>query len=334
MYLALTRNNRDWCYILRQSYPENDRILSRDLFSIGPDPARFIVYPGGNAFYIDPAIEESISDQGITIDPDVLEDIFWPYVTPDIRQAVSHFRQKSSAFRKPSRLTRQEEEHIRTRVHAFDKRRIHYLKFGNMDQGPLENMPQILFRDLMFQSRDEIEQHFLMQEGTLKSHELKSYIFTIMDLQRFFEGFMAKTMPQALDQNKVDAFFLQEICRINHSLFNQKAGLHGYLIRYAYLFFDTEYAHTTLLDDMTKDFIFRHRSFRPPPPPEAAISIKQSCQIFNIDKDQFKTMTLKGLTRHYRKLARKCHPDKGGSHMAFIDLCNAYQRLSTEIKSR
>ena len=30
---------------------------------------------------------------------------------------------------------------------------------------------------------------------------------------------MAKQMPHALDQNKVEAFFIQELCQLNNELF-------------------------------------------------------------------------------------------------------------------
>lgn len=334
MYLALTKNKNGLNYILRQSYPDRDRIRFRDLVELGPEPARHIIYPGGNAFYIDPAIGDAIGQMGVQADPDEIEDLFWPFVAPDIRLAVDHFRNNRRSTSPYRRMSREEKERVQYRIHAFDKRRIHYLRFGNMNQGPTENMPPALFRKLLTQSRDEIEQGFLAQEGILKPHELKSYIYTIFDLQRFFRSFMAKAMPQALDQEKVDTVFLEEICRTSRELFGSGSFLHDYLIRYVYLFFDTDYAHTRLLDDMAKDFMFRHRFFRPPKPPRSSMPVSQSLTVFNLTKTEFSAMNRKQLTRRYRKLAADVHPDRGGSHQAFIALGNAYQRLLEQISRR
>jgi curved DNA-binding protein CbpA len=37
------------------------------------------------------------------------------------------------------------------------------------------------------------------------------------------------------------------------------------------------------------------------------------------------------LTRKFRKLARKHHPDRGGSHDRFVELSEAYQTLLAKI---
>jgi hypothetical protein len=41
--------------------------------------------------------------------------------------------------------------------------------------------------------------------------------------------------------------------------------------------------------------------------------------------------TLAELRAAYRAVARKCHPDTGGSHLAFISLKQAYDRLADRI---
>jgi hypothetical protein len=56
MYLARLPENSNGCrYLIRQSYADGNCYRSRDLFDLGDDPSRFIVYVGGNGFYIDPA---------------------------------------------------------------------------------------------------------------------------------------------------------------------------------------------------------------------------------------------------------------------------------------
>ncbi len=44
-------------------------------------------------------------------------------------------------------------------------------------------------------------------------------------------------------------------------------------------------------------------------------------------------MNKRALTRRFRKLARKHHPDKGGNHDKFVELSNAYQALLSKITS-
>ena len=194
-----------------------------------------------------------------------------------------------------------------------------------MDQGPLVNMPAVLFKGLALKSRDEIEQGFMAQEGLLRARDLKSYVYTIFDLQRFFKSFMAKKMPHVLDQDRVEAYFLEELCRINTALFNRTDRLHHDLVRYLIMFFDHTYGDTLLLDDLARDFMSRHRHFRPPPRP--SVSAAKARDLFNLSEKAIKTMDKKGLTRIYRKLARKHHPDKGGDHDRFVEINEAFQAL-------
>jgi len=323
MYIALEKSKGQSRYILRESCSIDDHLISRDLFDLGSDPSLFIQYPGGNAFYFDEKIEDALSQFSVVYEFDELEDLFWPWIKPDIRRAVETF--KSRSYKSLHRLTRREKDEIAARVHNFDKRRALYLKSGSMDQGPVEKIPVVLFRKLIHQSRDEIEQQFLKQEFSLKAHELKSYVYTIFDLQSFFTSFMAKKMPHALDQEKVDVFFLKQICRLNESLFNKKNHLDAHMVRYCIMFFDHHYSHTTLLDDFAHAFMNRHRFFTPRP--QKSITTNRACTIFDLTKKELKTMTRQDLTKIYRRLARKVHPDTGGSHERFVELNNAYQSL-------
>lgn len=327
MYIAFKRKNHKPVYLLRESCTIDGQLTFRNLFDLGADPSLFITYAGGNAFYFDEKIEDALSELGVDYDPDELEDLFWPWIRPDIKRAIDTFRNRSKNSYK--KLTVSQKNHIAQSVHYFDKRRTHYLKFGGMDQGSVENMPVVLFKDLINKSRDEIEQNFRRQEFSLKIHELKSYVYTVFDLQSFFAGFMAKTMPHALDQEKVDSYFLKEICRLNLEMFNKKDVLHGYLIRYAIMFFDHTYADTTLLDEFAKDFMFR-RNFTPRP--QNKVSVSNACKLFDLAPNELKTMTKKLLTKRYRRMARKHHPDKGGSNEEFVKLNNAYETLLGRIK--
>jgi hypothetical protein len=72
---------------------------------------------------------------------------------------------------------------------------------------------------------------------------------------------------------------------------SRTSSLHPYLVRYLIHFFDNDYLHTTLLDDFAKDFMARHRFFKPPPP-KPLVSV-----------------------------------DKGGSPEQFVELNDAFQHL-------
>ncbi len=328
MYIAFKKINRHPRYFLRESCTIRGKLTFRDIHALGPDPSLFIKYAGGNAFYFDEAMEDAIFQSNADYDSDELEDIFWPWIKPDIRRAIDTFRNRSNKKEEWSDL---EKEQILSQIHDFDKRRIHYLKFGSMDQGPVERMPLILFKGLAHKSRDEIEQGFFRQEFSLSAHELKSYAYTVFDLQSFFSSFMAKKMPQVLDQEKVDEYFLEKICTLNKELYGSISHLEDYMIRYAIMFFDHGYADSTLLDDFAKSFMNRHRTFKPKP--QNNIPAGKALKIFNLKKNKLKTMTKKSLTKLYRRLARKVHPDTGGSHEKFVELNDAYETLLEKIIS-
>lgn len=325
MYLAYEKKKGKPHFILRESLETLGRLTFRDLYEIGPDPSTVIRYPGGNAFYFDENMEAALAASGAVYDSDTLEEIFRSWLRPDIREALETFMNRSSRNTRKKPTETQKQEILKT-VPDFDRRRAHYLRFGNMDQGPVENMPAALFLNHAHKSRDEIEQQFFRQEAsTLKPRELKSYVYAVFDLQRFFQGMLAKKMPQALDQDMVDEYFLAEICRINETVYKRDKDLDTHLIRYLIMFFDHSYADSTLLDDLAKDFMNRHRVFSPRR--ANSLTLENACKLFHISREELKTMTRKHLTRLYRKLARQVHPDTGGSHEKFVDLNKAYETL-------
>ena len=108
MYLALEKINGKTRYFIRESYRQSDHYLSRDLLDLGADPGSYIVYPGGNSFYIDLVVEDRLNDMGTHADPDELEDIFWPFVHPEIRRVLEPFRGREKRHQASRRKTRQE----------------------------------------------------------------------------------------------------------------------------------------------------------------------------------------------------------------------------------
>jgi len=338
MYLAKHRIKGRYRYFIRESFAGENGLRSRDLFDLGTDPSKYIIYPDENAFYIDSVVEEQLEDLGVRPDWDELEDIFWPFLDPAIKRVIEPLRQRFYGRKKTEKLDPAQEAKLHAQTHIFDKRRMHYLRCGHMDQGYIGRMPAKLLKRLVGKSRDELEQYFMVQEQILKPTEFKDYVYVIFDLQRFFKELVAKITPMALDQKKVDEHFIEEICCLNQNAafwggLQAQQKLHEYLVRYVIVFFDSDYGPSTILDDHVRDFMNRHRFYRPPPP-KSAVSVEEASTIFEVNKETLKTITIRELTRLYRRQAQKVHPDTGGDHEKFIKLTEAYQTLLRKIRDK
>lgn len=331
MYLAEQKTGKQTHYFIRESVKDGCFFRSRDLFCLGTNPAGYIIYPGGNAFYIDDVVEDRLSDLGVRANQDDLEDIFWPFLNPRIRRLVDAFKQKARARRKKVREKPKQDDVIRAQVSDFDKRRVHYLRFGGVEHNSIYRMPVALYRWAFEKSRDEIEQRFLNMERCLNPSEPKNYTFAIFDLERFFTESWARQVPQGLDRDKMEKHFLEEICRLNEdasfcSRNEKRACLHEHLIRYVIMFFDHDYAPDSFLGDYIRNFMDARRAWRAPPN-KRSVSLEEASNIFGVKKDALKTMTKRGLVRLYRRVAKTMHPDTGGTNEAFVQLTQAYHEL-------
>jgi len=330
VYLASKRINGQIRYFIRESFREAEYFLSRDLIDLGLDPARYIIYPGGNAFYIDEAIQDRLAELEIDGHADELEDIFWPFVRPEIRRVLEPFRRRQERLRADRRKNMPADK-VETQPHIFDKRRLHFLKFGRTDQRHIERMPQKIFRKLVNKSRDEIEQGVMDMEAALAPREYKTYTYTIFNLQQFFYESYAENHPEMLSQEKVDAHFIEQVCRLNSDRTfwaGMKSGgrLHGYLVRYVLMFFDYDYAPGSFMEDYLRQFINSRRDYRPPHR-SAGVSLKKASAIFGETKEALKKMSRRDLVRLYRRKAQELHPDKGGDQRSFVGLTDAYHEL-------
>jgi len=330
LYLALKNINGKTRYSIRESYRHEDHFISRDLIDLGADPGSYIVYPGGNSFYIDEVVEDRLTDLGTTADPDELEDIFWRFVHPEIRRVLEPFRSRQKRH-KTSRQKKGREEYLDSQIHTFDKRRMHYLRFGQMDLRNIGRLPSRFFRMLHDKSRDEIEQALMDMETVLVPREYKAYTYAIFNLQKFFYESYAKNTPQMLSTDKVDKHFIEQICRLNTDRFfwaGMKTGdsLHDYLVRYVLMYFDNDFAPRSFIEDYIRQFINSRRDYRPPYK-SGASTLKKASTIFGETKEVLKKMNRKNLARLYRRKAQKLHPDKGGDHDKFVNLTQAYHEL-------
>ena len=330
MYLASKKINGRLHYVIRESYQKDDALLSRDLVELGPDPARYIIYPGGNAFYITEMIEDRLLELGVGEKLDELEDIFWRFVRPDIRRVLQPFRSREERHRAGRKKMARSAESTAP-LHMFDKRRVHFLKFGQADQRNIGRMPPKLFRGLHNKSRDEIEHWIMDMEGELNQREYKIYTYTIFDLQKFFYESFAAGNPQMLNQDKVDAYFIEQICRLNEDpLFwmgmNLTDCLQNHLIRYVLMHFDYDYAPGSFLDDYLRQFINSRRDYRSPYK-SAAAGLKEASTILGESQTNLRNMNRQDLARLYRRKAQELHPDKGGDQDQFVRLTDAYHEL-------
>jgi len=325
MYLArVPDKNTGWRYIIRQSYAHGDGYRSRDLFDLGDDPSDFIVYPGGNGFYIDTNVETAIADQGVSVSQDDLEPVFLPFLSPHIRRVIDGFDRKER-HRTVSRECTPADAH-----HPFDRYRLHFLRTGRVSHREMGCTPDRFYTKLEHKSRDEIEHDFIRAERELKPGELALYTYQIFDLQRHFTEFCARTHPDALDQGKMDRFFVKALCELNRDRsfwMEEETGesLQPHLVRYAVMYFDSAFPLRNPFGDFLRDFMNRHRIHQPPKSVE--VNLEESARLFGVTSETLKKMDCRTLTRRYRKVAQEHHPDKGGDPERFIRLNAAYQKL-------
>ena len=338
MYLAQQQISGTTRYLIRESYNDGDCIRSRDLFDLGTRPDQYVIYPGGNAFYFHEDIYDQLSAKGVKPDDDELEKIFWPFLRYETRRVIEGFTHKNS-FHKGRESLKEACRRCETeKFHMFDMRRIHYLRFAQLDQLNIYRAPKKIYRTLLDKSRDEIEQQFIQMESVLDANEKKTYAFVIFDIPGHFVGKLARNFPQALSQKKVDDCFVEEICRLDS---DEKfwAGmprsdiLHEHLVRYVCWFFDHDYAESRYLDQLVYDWMARRRQFNPPRP-KPFMALDEALSVMGVSQKDLAEMTVKTLTRQYRKMARKYHPDTGGGHNRFIKLNQAYEDLLRKVRSR
>jgi hypothetical protein len=330
LYLAIEKKSGQAHYFIRESYRQAGHFLSRDLIDLGADPGRYIVYPGGNSFYIDQIVEDRLADIGSQADPDEIEDMFWPFVHPEIQRVLTPFRDREKRHQ-ASRRKRRPEIKIDTQFHIFDKRRMHYLRFGQIDQRDIGRLPLKIFRILNNKSRDEIEQTLMTMEAGLSSREYKAYVYVIFDLQQFFNGSFATGSPQTLSREKVDVQFVEQVCHLNMDRsfwdgMKTDDSLHGYLVRYVIMYFDHDFAPRSFMEDYIRQFINSHRAQRAPNETIAS-TLKRASTAFDESQSVLNKMNRKEFARLYRLKAMELHPDKGGDHDKFVNLTEAYHDL-------
>ncbi|WP_448872161.1 J domain-containing protein [Desulfobulbus propionicus] len=331
MYLARKEiGPRQQGYILRETYLGEGVLRSRDLADLGSDPGAVFIYDDDWSFHIDENFLRHLHNQGVKTTHTELEDLFFPFIDPYIRQRLQPFRNRSKY-----RNWRPADEALRRRAmeetQPMDRRRLYFLRLGRSSVDTTAEKSMALYTILLDKSRDEIEQLILEQELVLKPREYQSYLFGVFDLQRFFKESYARTMPQALNRDRLDALLLEEICRCSADShfwrgYPEAGGLQSPLIRYLIMYFDGVPEETPAWARFSRSS--RSRPFdRTSVPRSEKISRSEAFVIFGLSGEQLATMTKRDLTRLYRQKALELHPDTGGDSTRFIHLTAAYQEL-------
>lgn len=307
---------------------DSDCWMSRDLYDLGRAPWDYIIYPGGNSFYIDERVTEQLEEQGFTYDLCELEELFWKFIRNEIRQKLEpfHCRGLRTKHRRGEKEISGEEK-----VHVFDKHRMYYLRSGAEDQRRISLLPLRYFKAILNKSRDEIEQYFIQLESCLSPREYKQYTYIIFDLQRYFADSSARLIPQALDQDELDNRFIKNLCRLNRDErfwagFHKEERLHEYLVRYAVMFFDYEFDGGSAWEEYLQNFINSKR-FHNPPAQQVYVEMSEIVEIFGVAGKELQAMNKNDLAKLYRQKAHEHHPDKGGDHDEFVRLTEAYEQL-------
>ncbi|MHB8809868.1 MAG: J domain-containing protein [Desulfobulbaceae bacterium] len=329
MYLARRRDRDHISYTIRETYRDGEVLRSRDLLDLGTSPQRFIRYTGSFGFAIDDWVTDGLRKSGLNPDPFVLERLFFPFLEPRIRVRIESFVDRHH-HRKWQPLSAQLRRQIVATTHEFDRRRLHFLRFGQTDQRRL-NSSAVLYRVLLEKSRDELEQYFLEQELVLRPDEYKRYIFAIFDLQRFFTESFAPTMPEALDEEKMDEFFIRQLCRLDSDQqywagMERTERLSEYLVRYLIMYFDYAFPARSGWDEYLRNYMDSRRRYTQPRAGRS-VSLGEAATVFGISRGELSALSRKELKKLFRQKARELHPDRGGDHERFIALSDAYQNM-------
>ncbi len=323
MYLAQERIKQQTHYYIRETFQEDLQLKSRVLFDLGTDPTQYIIYPGGKGYYFDEVVEETLRERGVNPTEGELDRIFWDFLDPEIQRVIQGFERKTKTPQSGSDTVVQD-------FHLFDKRRIHFLRFGSMDQKQIHRMPGKFFRAISAKSRDEIEQYFMREERIIRPRELIRYLSVIFDFQQHLLSSHPGQTDIRAQQEKVDTLLIKSVCALNKDdIF--WAGMPGtgklqeYLRRYVILYFDYAVRQPSPVPRYLHEFMNRHRAYRPPE--KVRLSMAEASRLFETPWKNLRQMDAGTFTRLYRKQALKFHPDHGGNQESFVKLTKLYQNL-------
>ncbi len=333
IYLSRTVLHQPVSFSLRLSFWDSaeDGFKTTEILDMGEFPEQFIHYPNDTCFQLEPDFVFQISKLcGRDLEAE-LERLIWPFVDPSVQRKMEHFFHPRDTRPMNFKAGKKLLSFDGTPPHPFDQRRLHFLRFGSTDQGRVFRMPHRLQAKLLNRSRDELEQYFLEEEGRLREHELKSYLYAALNLQAHFDQAFARSIPQALPPEEIDEAFLREFCNLNQDkqFWQERADynhLPDYMIRYLILFFDSTFPRQRRGYAQAQEFMDDHRQFRWPERKNRMGSDAIST-IFAESEETLRKADKQEITRLYRQKAKNLHPDTGGDHEQFVRLTEAYEEL-------
>jgi hypothetical protein len=322
MYLAKIRIDNQINYVIRTSVKKDNYYIYINLFNLGKNPLDYVIFCGRSSFYIDERVIDTINQKGIKTDQIGIEHIFIPFLPWEITSLLASFNKRDEKRKKISN------EDFK-KIHAFDKFRLYHLKFQDQKQFNLNKIPINLFSVLTDKSRDELETFFEREEKKLHENEIKNYLFSAFNLQFYFTGPLKKQYPELCPEKDLDKAFIEQLCNLNKDSNFIKGvppfkGLNDYLKRYAWMFFDFDFNHERINQEIFKNFINKNRKLRTFfNKPKKEVFLKS----FGKSYEELKEMNKEEIKKIFRKKAKKLHPDKGGNKKDFHNLCACYRSL-------
>ena len=335
MYLARRESGpQPRGFVLRETVRSGELLLCRDLIDLGPDPGTIFLYDDDASFRIDETLLQRLRDLGVQTTDAEVEELFFPFLDPYLRQRLQPFRSRSK-YRNWRPVDADMRRRAMAETLAMDRRRLHFLRLGR-SSGEDNDKSAALFTSLLDKCRDEIEQMICEQEFGLKTREYQSYLFAIFDLQRFFKESYARTIPQALNRERLDELFIAEVCRCAADTefwagYTFAGCLPPPLLRYLIMYFDAVPEQTPAWTRFGQG-AGSHRFQRPSSAAADKIPRDQAMALFGLSSEQLVTMRKRDLTRIYRQKALELHPDTGGEAEQFIRLTRAYEELLPSLR--
>ncbi len=320
MYVAVSRNGRRVRFELRRTVGVVGGLGFEVLMDLGDDFGRVVHFGRFGISYAESIHEVAAR---LNLDMNELDEAFAPFAPLGYRDVSSR-----GTTWKRTVLNASQEEAVRA-LHPFDRRRMAYLRSGEVDLSRINEVNPKLFRELVGKCRDEVEQLFLRMERSLPREEARTYVHAILNLQRHFPTLAARTMPETLDPVLLDEAFMHEFCAILHDkLFaiGLPEGAQSYLRRYIFMHFDFEFVSAPGFERIFEEFM---NDFRRLPPPPKPVSPERVRELFGLGMAEIRGLSRREFARVFRKKAMSMHPDKGGSHEAFVELLETYKRIVT-----